>query len=102
MNILPDRRLVVVGKTRIYIFYIDLYKILVLRAQKELELHLWGGFQMILNFYVKYFLRVFVVAEHPFVVAEQSSGFSTNFKILRKIIKIIKDLRPPQMGVRPP
>ena len=32
----------------IYIFYIGLYKILVLRAQKELELHLWGGFQMIL------------------------------------------------------
>ena len=43
----------------IYIFYIGLYKILVLRAQKELELHLWGGFQMISKFYEKYFLRVF-------------------------------------------
>ena len=34
----------------IYICYIGLYKILVLRAQKELERHLWGGFQMIPNF----------------------------------------------------
>ena len=59
MKILPDRRLVVKMKTHIYIIYIGLYKILVLRAQKELELHLWGGFQMILNFYEKYFLRVF-------------------------------------------
>ena len=65
MNILPDRRLVVVGKTRIYIFYIDLYKILILRAQKELELHLWGGFQMILIFYKKYFLRVFCGGRTP-------------------------------------
>ena len=50
---------VVVMFHAIYIFYIDLYKILVLRAQKELELHLWGGFQMISIFYEKYFLRVF-------------------------------------------
>ena len=93
---------VVVMFHAIYIFYIDLYKILVLRAQKELELHLWGGFQMILIFYDKYFLRVFCGGRTSICGGRRILMIFNKFQDFGKIIKIKNILRPPQIDIRPP